>query len=415
MRFSELVSYTREYGAAGHGLLVAIPAFRDYDGLVRHLAYLSKQSFQDFDVLLVLGVPFDDKRMQAHVERSKFKFGVIIAKENERRGCSGGFFACQKYALEKGYKYEILADDDCMPIDPGLIEALYASREKRYVSCTMEFVVDKNYRKTMVGTGPSQYTLFDTGLFRKYGIYYLPLFHGADDGEYMERLSGVPKFVLPNKVEHPYSLGGKFVLSNLDRAMVFFNASLIIMRSLRSTLYNLALFCIYLPTYFLFFPEYGKRLFSTMLRLLLTYTYGKAALDAMKSGFEKSIFTAKEAGIQLFDELDDTKPEYVSGSSGKKLLSLVSNAISWLRKDVVVINTFSYLKVALMAITARKLYAKIGEDRYLLVADNRNPVLHAARLFAFAFFVPLFALFVFPAFFLVKALKQPNTMGYGLD
>jgi hypothetical protein len=415
MKFSELVSYAKDYPRGERkDLLIIIPAFKEYGNVTRHLKLLAKQDFQAFDVLLILGVPFDDKKMQEYLKKSKFRFGVIMAKENERRGCSGGVFTGQKYALEKGYKYAIMADDDCLPLDRALVGALYANRGKRFVSCITNYAVTKDFKVQQVGSSPTQYTLFDTDVWKKYGLYYLPLFHGADDAEYVERIRE-PRTIIKNRVEHPYSLGGNFIFKNLDRAMVFFNAALIIVKDIRSVLYNLCLFSLFIPIYSIFLPEYGRKIAATMLRLLLTYTYGKKAIDAMDSGFRNFIFEKKDAEFKGFEKVFDKNPEHVANSLGGRAISVILESVSMFRKDIVVLNTFSYLKVVLTAVFAKRLYARVEEGRYLLMADNSNPLLHLARLVGWVVFTPLFALIMFPLFLVIKAIKQPNTMGYGLD
>jgi hypothetical protein len=415
MKFSELVSYAKEYPKGKRkDLLIIISAFKEYGNVTRHLEMLAKQDFQAFDVLLILGIPFDDKKMQEYLKKSKFKFSVIMAKENERRGCSGGFFTGQKYALEKGYKYAIMADDDCMPVDKTLVEALYANREKRFVSCITNYAVTKDFKVQQIGSSPTQYTLFDTDVWKKYGLYYLPLFHGADDAEYVERIKE-PRTIIKKTVDHPYSLGGNFIFGNLDRAMVFFNAALIIVKDIHSVLYNLCLFSVYLPIYLFFLPDYGRKIFATMLKLLLTCTYGKKAIDAMNSGFRKFIFEKKEAEFSGFEKVYDKNPEHVADRRRDKIQTVLSESISMFRKDVVVLSTFSYLKVVMTAVFAKRLYARVEDGKYLLMADNSNPLLHLARLVGWAIFTPLFAIMMFLLFLPIKAIKQPNTMGYGLD
>jgi len=91
------------------------------------------------------------------------------------------------------------------------------------------------------------------------------------------------------------------------------------------------------------------------------------------------------------------------------------NAASNLRKNIVTKNTFSYLKIVALAITARKIYAKTGDDRYLLIADNSNPITHLLRILCFILLFPVFFAAMFIFFIPIKIIKQPNTLGYGLD
>jgi hypothetical protein len=71
MKFSELVSYAKDYPRGERkDLLIIIPAFKEYGNVTRHLKLLAKQDFQAFDVLLILGVPFDDKARLLNIVRS---------------------------------------------------------------------------------------------------------------------------------------------------------------------------------------------------------------------------------------------------------------------------------------------------------------------------------------------------------
>ena len=72
MKFEDFVSYTKEYGKRDVDLLLALTSYISYADVERHLGDLSRQTFTDFNLLLVLGVPFDDKRLQAHLERKKY-------------------------------------------------------------------------------------------------------------------------------------------------------------------------------------------------------------------------------------------------------------------------------------------------------------------------------------------------------
>lgn len=410
MEFSDLVSRTCGIRPRKSDLLLIISSFNSPQLVKRHLSLLSRQSCQEFNVLLVLGVPFDDSALEAYIRRSRFRFGVVLAKENDRRGCSGGFFTGQKYALEQGYKYAIMADDDCMPVDRLLVEALYKNRAKGYVRPTTRFVI-AGYRKQGFPAGPSQYTLFSTALFRKIGLYYLPLFHGADDGEYMERL-GSEGFHIKNYTEHPY-IAGMRLFSMLDRTWLFTIQSLMIMRGARSVLYTLLQFCLLSSIALFFLPPYGARLFAASNRLLLTYTYGRRAHERMKSGYEKFVF-AKSALPKGFSRINEKDASYIDSPIASRLSDALAAALRFFRKSAVVENTFSLFKAFFMAATARKLFVRLDDGRLLLLADHPSAAAHAARLSLFAIFLPAYCLLFIPLFLLVKLARQPRTYGYGL-
>lgn len=412
MEFGELVSYSKEYGKKDADLLVIMPAFSSYENVQGHLECLCRQTFKNFNVLLVLGVPFEDKRLQVALAQKKFPFGIIIAKENERRGCSGGFFAGQKYALEKGYKYAIMADDDCMPTDAGLVENLYANRAKKYVTCRTHFVAD-GYRKAAHVSGPSQYTLYDVEIFKKYGLYYLPLFHGADDGEYIERVRE-KSFQVENYCEHPYNLGGKKPFVLFDRSWLFLLQALIIMKSARGLLYNLLQFAFLMGVCLFFLPKYGKKLFGIMNGLLLSHTYGKKAFESIKSGYGEFVCETAALPEGLF-EVDEKEAKYIDMGKGGKIASLAKEAVGAFGRQMLVKNTYSYVKVFALCIFAKKLYVELEGGKSLLLASNENGILHAVKIAAFCAFLPLYAVALFALFVPIKIILQPRTIGYGLD
>ena len=412
MKFGELVSYAKEHGKKDVQLLVVMPTFASYENVQRHLALLQKQSFLDFNVLLVLGVPFDDMRLQKELAGKKYPFGIIIAKENERRGCSGGFFTGQKYALENWYEYVIMADDDCMPVDEKLVENLYANRERGYVTCRVHFVVD-GYRKAAHVSGPTQYSLYSVGIFKKYGLYYLPLFHGADDGEYMERVKE-KSFQIENYCEHPY-IAGMRLFALFDRSWLFMLQALVIIKDARALFYNLAQLALLLCISLFFLPAYGRRLFAVMTRLLLTHTYGKKAFESIKTGYAKSIVDESSSLLKGAFVVDEKQAGYIDMGAGAKVAGMLKETLCAWRKNIVVRNTYSFFKVFFLCVLARKVHVRLEGKKYLLLGSNENALVHALKMPLFALFLPVYMLLLFALFIPVKLLRQPKTLGYGLE
>ncbi|MFA5105522.1 MAG: hypothetical protein WC506_01040 [Candidatus Micrarchaeia archaeon] len=407
----ELFSSVLEVRKTGSKLLVVISSFKDCDLVIRHLGYLSKQSFTGFNALFVVGVPFDDARLKAHLLSANYPFGSIIAKENDRRGCSGAFFAGQKYALENGYDYVVMADDDCFPVDPKLVEELYANRQSKYVAPTTVFVED-GYRKKGFQAGPTQYSLYSVEVFKRFGLYYLPLFQGADDGEYMERVKIAPLHI-KNNTEHPY-IAGKRLFRLFDRSWLFMMQAAIILKEPKGTLYTIVQMCCYLAISLFFLPDYGRKLFVMLNRLLLSYSYGKAAFGKIATGYEKWFFEKPSIAAKP-ETIDDSDPAYIDRGALAKLAASLGYSIGKFRRDLVVVNTYSFMKVFFLAVFARTAYFRVEEGKYLLVADNRNAIVHAAKLAAFPFFLVAYTLAFLAIFVPVKMLKQPKTLGYGLD
>ncbi len=413
MDSKSLFSHVSTVGKTGSDLLIIISSFRDYGLLLKHLEYLSKQSFTKFDVLFVVGVPFDDINLKEHLAKANYPFASIIAKEIERRGCSGAFFAGQKYALENGYKFVIMADDDCFPVDTKLVETLYANCESKYVAPTTVFVED-GYRKKGFQAGPTQYSLYSVDVFKKYGLYYLPLFQGADDGEYMERVKITP-FHIMNNTEHPY-IAGKRLFRLFDRSWLFMMQALIIIKDPKNTLYNLIQTCTFLSISLFFLPAYGRRLFGTLNNLLLSYTYGASAFEKVATGYEKSIFPKPDDSKgEKYEIVDDSDPAYIDRSTIAKFRGSFGYALGKFRRDIIVTNTYSFMKVFFLAIFARRVYFKIEDGKYLFMADNRIIVLHLAKLIVFPLFLSAYTVCFMALFIPIKLIRQPHTHGYGLD
>ncbi len=411
MKFSELVSYTKSFNELETDVLVVVTSLSGYGFLQKHLRLLERQTYQRFNLLLILGKPFEDRELLAHFARKKYKFGVIVARENERRGCAGAYFTGQKYALEKGYKYLAMADDDCMPTDRRLIEELYSHRNHDVVSPTMVWVED-GYRKKGFLAAPTSYSLFSTNVLRKYGLHYLPLFHGADDIEYMERI-GIEPLQIKNKVEHPYIVGKRLFVM-FDRAWLFLLQAIIVIKDVRTTAYNLLFFAFLSCASFAFLPPYGRRLSILSNRILLTYTYGKKANSLLKSGYESWFVKKRLSDFRGYSIIDEPDPSAIDMSSSSKLSGIIGRALSLIGCDVVLQNTYSFISAFILAMFVRRLYVRVGTGSYLFFADNSFAPLHLARAIVFLLSLPLQLLFL-AAFIPVKILLQLKTDGYGLD
>ncbi|NYZ74267.1 glycosyltransferase, partial [Candidatus Micrarchaeota archaeon] len=128
--FGELVQSTKEFRKKKANGLIIMPFYRAYDYLFKHLELLEAQTFQDFDLLIVLNSLSDEKKVLDFINQNKFGYGIIVAKRKEDTGSAGGFFTGEKYALENGYKYIIITDDDCLPVNKRHIETLVEEHRK---------------------------------------------------------------------------------------------------------------------------------------------------------------------------------------------------------------------------------------------------------------------------------------------
>jgi len=410
MRFDSLVSYIRPFDSIDSDLLIIIPCFNAYNDLVRHLEYLSKQSYQSFNILVVLGYKFDDKLLFDYLSKNKFNFGIFVCRRKEDNGSAGGFFTGQKYALEMKYKYVILAEDDCHPVDKDLVEILYRNREKDYVSPMIVYIAG-DYKKRGVA-GPHHYTLFSREIFQKFGLYFLPLYHGSEDVEYTERISA-PRHIVQANAQHPFKLGGTVLFGIFDRSWLFLHHAIVISRNFRATVSNLLQFAILTAISLFFFPPYGKNVFFITNGLLLSNTYGKKAQERIKTGFEGFISISPELGGFL--EVKEQDPAYIDLPGKAKISSILSEALSMWRKSLKIERTYSVFKVFFYAVFSKKAYVCIDRKGYLLVCDNSFLPLHVAKLLAFCVFLPVYILFAFAVYLPLKAVNQPKTLAYGLE
>jgi hypothetical protein len=159
---------------------------------------------------------------------------------------------------------------------------------------------------------------------------------------------------------------------------------------------------------------YGLGLFATMTGLLFSYKFGKGAYDRIDGSIKKTILP--KSGIPKdLKIIDDADTSYLEGNSGTKMLSILKESIRFFRKDALVVNTFSYLKIIVLGCFCRTLYFRLDEDHYMLMSRNTNAFLHVAKLLLLPFFAALYCALLLAIYIPSKIAKQPRTMGYGLD
>ncbi|MCX6774160.1 MAG: hypothetical protein NTY68_04165 [Candidatus Micrarchaeota archaeon] len=413
MKYPELISYENKYGECNNDLLVIIPCFINYDLLVKHLGCLSRQTFHNFDVILILGPDFNDSKLFDFLKSNKFGFGIIVVK-NKIIGTTCGFFIGQKYGYDKGYGYMIMADDDCMPVDPGVVGALYSKREIGCVCPTQRLVFEERHVGFENGC-TNRYALFSRSIFKKYGFYYLPIYHGSEDSEFKERVSKEKSCTVPNFVEHPYSYSGSPLLKNPTKLWTYMLSSLLVLKSRISDLFWMMHPCILLSISLFFMPMYGISLFLTMTSLLLSFRFGKEACNEIENSVKKPVFLAKKDLPGTMEIIEDKDTGYFKNGWGHNLLDIMRESIRYFRKDALITNCFSTLKIFMLCALCRTVYLRIDDDRHIMMASNRNSLLHILKIILFPVFFITYCLIFMLLFVPLKILKQPKTMGYGLD
>jgi len=275
-------------GQAGSGLLIVIPCYDELELLKKHLIFLSKQSFQAFDALLVLGIGFPDDELAKFLKDGKFQFNAFLAKRKEDTGSAGGFFTGQKHAIGKKYPFIILADVDCMPEDARLVESLYKNRGKLFVSPSVHFIDEHGNRSPVpqgdrdARTSTSHYTLLSAGLFEKYGLYFSPLYCGYEDAEYRNRIRE-PRHFIGNFCAHP---GAKAAFFAKPEKGLAYSANQALF-SPPSLFPRFALVMSWLlATLVLFHGRRGRALAARFFKAIFKKEYGRQAAASIASGLQ---------------------------------------------------------------------------------------------------------------------------------
>ncbi len=403
MAFQDLVSSIRVIRKSGSKTLVILPFYTEYGHLARHLSLLRKQTSRDFDLLIVMNAVTDETRVASIAEPAAPDFGIILAKRKEDTGSAGGFSAGQLYALENGYEWMVFTDSDCYPADERLIENLLANRQKGYVRPECRLMSDGRAVEVNRGGNVAFYSLLSSQLVREYGIYYAPIYYGADDLEYIERIRETP-FNVHSFCQHPYPAGA---YRNFDKYVLYLVHLLIFTRNARSFLNNIVNLTVSLPVFLLFLPPYGRKGHWGAIRCLLAGIYGKPAVEALRTRYQDSI---TEPDLKGFAAVS-FESSYGSDTS---YASSLMKPFAHFRKDIIIEKSYSGFLTTLAALAARRAYCRL-DGKAMLLADNSNPLLHALRLALFPAYIPLLAFFFAPLFTLLKCLRQPKTMRYGLE
>jgi len=393
-------------------LLIAIPCYNERELLLEHLKLLDRQIGAKFDVLAVLGNVFEEKTA-LELLKQKHNFSLILIKRAEDTGSAGGFFAAQKFALEEGYEFLIMADVDCLPADDGVVAALYAHHECGYVSPTEiferegglpAFVPQASQRAKF--TPIYHYTLISSRLMKKYGLVFAPAYHGAEDAEYAQRLAGETRVFVEERVRHPFIIGDK-TYRKLDRFWAYTLNTILLVRGKRYAL-NLARYLLSSLTMFFFFPPYGRAMARKMMELLFNYIYGKKAMQELK--VDMTAFLSDASALPKNARRVSYSQYLTLGALGAEMFQA---KFANFRKEIVIEGSANDLLITMQAAWAKKAYYKTGEQ-YLLIADNSSLLVHALKIIAFALaFLPFMAV-SFVAFMFIKLARGPRTIGYGL-
>ncbi len=168
----EIVSESRDDRRGGQRrLAVIIPSYRDGAVLKAHLERLSKQTCRDFDVIAVYG---EGDRFIAAPQAS-----VLHIRRRFDIGSAGAFYAGEKKAIAEGYEYLIMADDDCLPESPHLLESIVESLKDSHVAYPRVSYGGEAARNGWI----HHYAGMRREVLERVGFSYLPLYMGGEDVE----------------------------------------------------------------------------------------------------------------------------------------------------------------------------------------------------------------------------------------
>jgi len=407
--FSELVQFTKEFrGEKADGLII-VPFYKAYDYLFKHLKLLEAQTFQDFDLIIVMGASSDEKKVIDFINQNKFRYGIIVAKTKEDTGAAGGFFTGERYALENGYKYVIIADDDCLPVNKQHIETLVEEHRKGnpLVYARVAFVLDGE--EVHYQSGLPYYSLVDIGLLRKAGLHFAPLYIGGDDGEFEARLFRLAKPLrTESKVTHPKEHS---IFVDFERSVRYrINEMLLdIPEHSDIYLYDIALVSL---CYLIFGTPAVRKGGFHMLYCAIIHRYGPDAAKGFKSapGFAQEELKFDRIVTPLASQKGKEYFLYQYGA-GQMIKHLLELAVATFRKKALLmpINTFGAL---VSMIVAKETWVSSRAGHYLL-AENRNAFIHLLKLFLFGLLFPPFLVLAVLTL-LLNLARKPKTMGYGI-
>jgi hypothetical protein len=409
MRFQELADVLWAAPSGGKpDLLVIMPYYAEYDTLAMHLGFLDKQAFQKFDLIVVMENNADSSKVVGLLRSMRHGFGIIACKRRENTGSAGGYFTGQKYALENGYGYVIMADADCIPEDSKLIEGMYAKRESGFVSATV-YGIKGGIRTKFESPSINHYSLLSRSVMERYGLYYVPLYYYAEDGEYLERIKQ-PRVIIGNFATHPFKIGEEF--AKMDKTWYSLLNTIHLM-SFNKIVPYLVFFNAMALSFLVFTQGKMREYAAVSLGMLLSFKYGKDAIGRL-SAIGKPETVTPQSLPPTAVLVDAKNNDYAVASRRSKIGSMLYSVFSWLRKDVAVNETYSFSGTVLRALFSKRTFVRTG-DGYVLLCDNSNLFLHAMRLVVLAIsFVPFIAIMTL-AYLPIKLVRMPKTLGYGLE
>ncbi|MBU0527959.1 glycosyltransferase [Candidatus Micrarchaeota archaeon] len=392
---------------------IVIATYQNPEVLKKHLDLLEKQSFKDFDIIIVYG------------ENDNFLDGapedILHIKEKGRNGCAGAFYIGQKTALDEGYENIISADDDCFPVSETLVEELVRRVQKENTIAIPKWRRDK---EKIQHEYVFHYSCIPQKILRKSGLPFYPLFFGGDDVEMIERIKKMGINVEHTEATTYHELLEMPLTDNTQKRYLYsrggFEAWLLLGNYARAFLF--CFFHLTGATSFLIFRknERAKGIVSAMINGSLMEFGNKkipAADDVIVVEYKK-----KSLDVVVDKSSDPSKLRYGSIFAGfprlirwpMKSLLFFQDFKKYFGKTVVFVKRYERIHLPIM-LMAKSAYLQGDEKTYELYKDRGK----IGIIFGMLIMLILVPSVVVSSLFLVVigiiSSRNIKTLGYGID
>jgi len=244
------------------------------------------------------------------------------------------------------------------------------------------------------------------GLIRKAGLHFAPLYMGAEDREFEDRLFTFVKPVMTeSKVTHP---GWHSIFVDFERSLRYrINEMLLgIPAHMDGYLYGFAVMSL---AYILFGTGSTRKGGILTIYCMLAHRYGLESTKGWEAEAAKPEPDFERIVTPLPAPDDGVHFHYKYG--GLRIGHLVELGASVFRKKTLLkpVNTYAAL---ISVIMAKETWVAARKGDYLL-AENRNTALHMMKILSFCFlFFPFLAFGIMT--FVLNCMRKPKTVGYGL-
>jgi hypothetical protein len=419
-------------------LLIVVPFFNEVETVLKNLDYLQKQTFKNFDVALCYSVEgekfFDARKLKRELEKRKYGFTIYMLKAEFESGFPTGFFSGEVFAIKHNYEALIYSDSDAFAVNENLVRILFEEYKKENKVIFPFFTYINGTEKIGSGLNPHNFLLMPVNILEKVGLHYLPMMHG-DDINYTRRIVNEAK----NRIKyigedlvlsiHPY----KIETTITPKLSLYFHVAKHTALSKQELFFQIIFisfthFIIFLfdknqMKYKAFFEDIKELISEIVYNEKITlkkirenmFSYIKNYKTVEKKDFEKinkeNIFLVENGASMLMWREQRIKIEYA-----KRVLQEILKVTGSMKKvfrKICVRDRKNLLEDLLCFILGKQYWIKKG-DKYILIADNTNPVVHAIKIIVLVLIYPLF-LILYVVVTIVAKAKYVDTRNYGTD